>query len=65
MYVSNGLIQLKINGVQTPTDVPYTSKSGRRLTFIFCLIFSALLKYYMILKTPPKIEIILLRETIR
>uniref|UniRef100_A0A8V0ZF17 Vitellogenin 3 n=1 Tax=Gallus gallus TaxID=9031 RepID=A0A8V0ZF17_CHICK len=28
MYVSNGLIQLKINGVQTPTDVPYTSKSG-------------------------------------
>uniref|UniRef100_A0A8C3M0G0 Phosvitin n=1 Tax=Chrysolophus pictus TaxID=9089 RepID=A0A8C3M0G0_CHRPC len=28
MYVSSGLIQLKINGVQTPTDVPYTSKSG-------------------------------------
>ncbi|NXJ06864.1 VIT2 protein, partial [Odontophorus gujanensis] len=28
MYVSNGLLQLKINGVQTPTDVPYTSKSG-------------------------------------
>ncbi|XP_021259986.1 vitellogenin-2-like [Numida meleagris] len=28
VYVSNGLIQLKINGVQTPTDVPYTSKSG-------------------------------------
>ncbi|OXB55466.1 hypothetical protein ASZ78_012898 [Callipepla squamata] len=28
MYVSNGLIQLKINGVQTPTDVPYSSKSG-------------------------------------
>ncbi|KAJ7410137.1 hypothetical protein WISP_111067 [Willisornis vidua] len=27
MYVSNGLIQLKINGVQTPRDVPYTSNS--------------------------------------
>ncbi|NXA26265.1 VIT2 protein, partial [Ibidorhyncha struthersii] len=27
MYVSNGLIQLKINGVQVPTDVPYTSNS--------------------------------------
>ncbi|NWU50174.1 VIT2 protein, partial [Dromas ardeola] len=27
MYVSNGLIQLKINGVQAPTDVPYTSNS--------------------------------------
>ncbi|NXN38052.1 VIT2 protein, partial [Rhinoptilus africanus] len=25
MFVSNGLIQLKINGVQAPTDVPYTS----------------------------------------
>ncbi|KFO72775.1 Vitellogenin-2, partial [Cuculus canorus] len=25
MYVSDGLIQLKINGVQAPTDVPYTS----------------------------------------
>ncbi|NWR71624.1 VIT2 protein, partial [Centropus unirufus] len=25
MYVSNGDIQLKINGVQAPTDVPYTS----------------------------------------
>ncbi|NXJ89185.1 VIT2 protein, partial [Corythaixoides concolor] len=27
MYVSNGFIQLKINGVQAPTDVPYTSNS--------------------------------------
>ncbi|NXS76448.1 VIT2 protein, partial [Pandion haliaetus] len=27
MYVSNGLIHLKINGVQAPTDVPYTSNS--------------------------------------
>ncbi|NXX13849.1 VIT2 protein, partial [Podargus strigoides] len=27
MYVSNGHIQLKINGVQVPTDVPYTSNS--------------------------------------
>ncbi|KFV45740.1 Vitellogenin-2, partial [Tyto alba] len=27
MYVSNGVIQLKINGVQAPTDVPYTSNS--------------------------------------
>ncbi|NWS50984.1 VIT2 protein, partial [Chunga burmeisteri] len=27
MYVSNGLTQLKINGVQAPTDVPYTSNS--------------------------------------
>ncbi|NXL46209.1 VIT2 protein, partial [Podilymbus podiceps] len=27
VYVSNGLIQLKINGVQAPTDVPYTSNS--------------------------------------
>ncbi|NWZ48326.1 VIT2 protein, partial [Haliaeetus albicilla] len=27
MCVSNGLIQLKINGVQAPTDVPYTSNS--------------------------------------
>ncbi|KAF1429830.1 Vitellogenin-2, partial [Spheniscus humboldti] len=27
MYVSNGLIQLKINGVQAPTDVLYTSNS--------------------------------------
>ncbi|XP_008489056.2 vitellogenin-2-like [Calypte anna] len=27
MYVSNGLIQLKINGVQSPTDVPYTFNS--------------------------------------
>ncbi|NWI86806.1 VIT2 protein, partial [Pitta sordida] len=27
MYVSNGLIQLKINGVQAPKDVPYTSNS--------------------------------------
>ncbi|NXW94122.1 VIT2 protein, partial [Alopecoenas beccarii] len=27
MYVSNGLIQLKINGVQAPTDVPYSSNS--------------------------------------
>ncbi|XP_009955584.1 PREDICTED: vitellogenin-2-like, partial [Leptosomus discolor] len=27
MYVSNGLIQLKINGVQFPTDVPYPSNS--------------------------------------
>ncbi|NXG03425.1 VIT2 protein, partial [Sakesphorus luctuosus] len=27
MYVSNGLIQLKINGVQAPRDVPYTSNS--------------------------------------
>lgn len=65
MYISNGLIQLKINGVQTPTDVPYTSKSGRRLSFILCLIFSALLKNYMILQTSLKIEIILLRETTR
>ncbi|NXO75160.1 VIT2 protein, partial [Sitta europaea] len=28
MYVSNGLIQLKINGVQTPKDLPYTSNSA-------------------------------------
>ncbi|NXG26139.1 VIT2 protein, partial [Grallaria varia] len=27
MYVSNGLIQLKINGVQAPRDIPYTSNS--------------------------------------
>ncbi|XP_010148943.1 PREDICTED: vitellogenin-2-like, partial [Eurypyga helias] len=27
MYVSSGRIQLKINGVQAPTDVPYTSNS--------------------------------------
>ncbi|NXJ74287.1 VIT2 protein, partial [Trogon melanurus] len=27
MYVSNGVIQLKINGVQAPTNVPYTSNS--------------------------------------
>ncbi|NXY48555.1 VIT2 protein, partial [Ceuthmochares aereus] len=27
MYVSNGRIQLKINGVKAPTDVPYTSNS--------------------------------------
>ncbi|XP_066048653.1 vitellogenin-2-like [Chamaea fasciata] len=27
MYVSNGLIQLKINGVQAPRDLPYTSNS--------------------------------------
>ncbi|NWW90578.1 VIT2 protein, partial [Rhynochetos jubatus] len=27
MYVSDGLIQLKINGVQVPTDAPYTSNS--------------------------------------
>ncbi|NWS75189.1 VIT2 protein, partial [Crotophaga sulcirostris] len=27
MYVSNGLTQLKINGVQARTDVPYTSNS--------------------------------------
>ncbi|NXA10038.1 VIT2 protein, partial [Sapayoa aenigma] len=27
MYVSNGLLQLKINGVQAPRDVPYTSNS--------------------------------------
>lgn len=44
MYVSNGLIQLKINGVQAPTDVPYTSNSGKRLIFIFFLMFSDLLK---------------------
>ncbi|KFV57815.1 Vitellogenin-2 [Gavia stellata] len=31
MYVSNGLIQLKINGVQVPTDVPYTSNSDASL----------------------------------
>ncbi|NXX30005.1 VIT2 protein, partial [Nicator chloris] len=28
MYVSNGLIQLKINGVQVPRDLPYTSNSA-------------------------------------
>ncbi|NXD51480.1 VIT2 protein, partial [Corvus moneduloides] len=28
MYVSNGLIQLKINGVQAPRDLPYTSNSA-------------------------------------
>ncbi|XP_068056017.1 vitellogenin-2-like [Anomalospiza imberbis] len=28
MYVSNGLIQLKINGVQTSKDLPYTSNSA-------------------------------------
>ncbi|NXQ30767.1 VIT2 protein, partial [Alaudala cheleensis] len=28
MYVSNGLIQLKINGVQAPGDLPYTSNSA-------------------------------------
>uniref|UniRef100_A0A8C8B2L7 Phosvitin n=1 Tax=Otus sunia TaxID=257818 RepID=A0A8C8B2L7_9STRI len=31
MYVSNGLVQLKINGVQAPTDVPYTSNSDASL----------------------------------
>ncbi|NXB18412.1 VIT2 protein, partial [Rhagologus leucostigma] len=28
MYVSNGLIQLKINGVRAPKDLPYTSNSA-------------------------------------
>ncbi|NXQ63040.1 VIT2 protein, partial [Anthoscopus minutus] len=28
MYVSNGLIQLKIDGVQAPKDLPYTSNSA-------------------------------------
>ncbi|XP_050833495.1 vitellogenin-2-like isoform X2 [Serinus canaria] len=28
MYVSNGVIQLKINGVQAPKDLPYTSNSA-------------------------------------
>ncbi|NWV36565.1 VIT2 protein, partial [Grantiella picta] len=28
MYVSNGLIQLKINGVQAPGDLPYTSNTA-------------------------------------
>ncbi|NWV59384.1 VIT2 protein, partial [Malurus elegans] len=28
MYVSDGLIQLKINGVQAPKDLPYTSNSA-------------------------------------
>ncbi|NWY57259.1 VIT2 protein, partial [Chionis minor] len=27
MYVANGLTQLKINGVQAPTDIPYSSNS--------------------------------------
>ncbi|XP_015492320.1 vitellogenin-2-like [Parus major] len=31
MYVSNGLIQLKINGVQAPRDLPYTSNSDESL----------------------------------
>uniref|UniRef100_A0A8C0Z9V9 Vitellogenin-2-like n=1 Tax=Cyanistes caeruleus TaxID=156563 RepID=A0A8C0Z9V9_CYACU len=31
MYVSNGLIQLKINGVQAPRDLPYTSNSDGSL----------------------------------
>ncbi|XP_057264328.1 vitellogenin-2-like [Pezoporus wallicus] len=31
MYVSNGLIQLKINGVQAPTDIPYTSNSDANM----------------------------------
>ncbi|KFU96396.1 Vitellogenin-2, partial [Chaetura pelagica] len=31
MYVSNGHIQLKINGVQVPTDIPYTSNSDASL----------------------------------
>ncbi|KFV67264.1 Vitellogenin-2 [Dryobates pubescens] len=31
MYVSNGLIQLKINGVQAPTDAPYTSNSDESM----------------------------------
>ncbi|NWW43497.1 VIT2 protein, partial [Pedionomus torquatus] len=31
MYVSNGLIQLKINGVQAQTDVPYTSNSDANM----------------------------------
>ncbi|NXT03281.1 VIT2 protein, partial [Jacana jacana] len=31
MYVSNGLIQLKINGVQAPTDAPYTSNSDANM----------------------------------
>lgn len=44
MYVSDGLIQLKINGVQVPTDLPYTSNSGKRLIFRFCLIFADLLR---------------------
>lgn len=59
MYVSNGRIQLKINGVQTPTDVPYTPSSGRRLIFLFHLIFSALLKKDIILKIPLKVKITL------
>ncbi|NWI44768.1 VIT2 protein, partial [Picathartes gymnocephalus] len=31
MYVSNGLIQLKINGVQAPRDLPYTSNSAANM----------------------------------
>ncbi|XP_069718239.1 vitellogenin-2-like [Phaenicophaeus curvirostris] len=37
MYVSNGRIQLKINGVQAPTDVPYTSNSGKHFSFIMVI----------------------------
>lgn len=44
MYVSNGLIQLKINGVQASRDLPYTSNSGKRLIFRFSVIFPDLLK---------------------
>lgn len=42
MYVSNGHIQLKINGVQASANVPYTSNSGKRPIFIFNLVFSDL-----------------------
>ncbi|NXN22348.1 VIT2 protein, partial [Nycticryphes semicollaris] len=31
MHVSNELIQLKINGVQAPTDIPYTSNSDANM----------------------------------
>ncbi|XP_053929153.1 vitellogenin-2 [Cuculus canorus] len=37
MYVSDGLIQLKVNGVQAPTDVPYTSNPGKSLSFIMVI----------------------------
>jgi len=61
MYVSNGLIQLKINGVQAPTDVPYTSNSGKSLIFLFLLILPDLFdEEDAILQTSLKIKIALI-----
>uniref|UniRef100_A0A8C3K926 Phosvitin n=1 Tax=Calidris pygmaea TaxID=425635 RepID=A0A8C3K926_9CHAR len=52
MYVSNGLIQLKINGVQAPTDVPYTSNSeGKHLSASFFISTKTQVAFWMAGKT--------------